>query len=163
MGSVASFPLQRTKYANNSMHSVSVELDHRVFPLDSRETKWIQSERREGEGWTRMGIERARSAERASLGMQTSHSDINSRARGPPATIIRLPGDFVIQIGPWTSVHSMEKPLFNAETAPRPSKRAREPSIHARQSGTSGSCVAPVVSLEKPPRKKLYRVSLDSR
>lgn len=57
----------------------------------------------------------------------------------------------------------MEKPLFNAETAPRPSKRAREPSIHARQSGTSGSCVAPVVSLEKPPRKKLYRVSLDSR
>lgn len=53
----------------------------------------------------------------------------------------------------------MEKPLFNAETAPRPSKRAREPSIHARQSGTSGSCVAPGIPGKAASQKALPRIA----
>lgn len=145
----------------NAMHSVSLELDHRVS--SSISVKRMDSAGA-GKGSTRMGIDRARSAERFRMGCKRGKKAINSWRHCVPrheGRIIRLPGDFVIQIGPAST--SWEKPLFNAETAP-PTLEEEQECLPFTPANPERPVLASLpASLEKPPRKKLYRVSLDSR
>ena len=129
------------------------------FPLDSRETNGFSGK---GGRTRRMEIERARSAERFRMGCKRGNGDKLATLCAPPrGRIIRLPGDFVIQIGPAST--SWEKPLFNAETAP-PTLQEEQESLPFTPANPERPVLALLpASLEKPPRKKLYRVSLDSR
>ena len=109
---------------------------------------------RDQQGWKSAKLGFAWNAKRATndkLARTVSH-----RRRG---AVIRLPGDFVIQIGrrgprwPWKNRHWMPKRLAE------PSRRNL--SIHVRQSRTPGSCVAGCVwkSRSLTSKKALPRIA----
>lgn len=128
--------------------------------------EWIQWPAHAGQGWrgrqgsTRMEIERARSAERFRMGCKRGTA-INSRAVCPATRANNTSS--------WWFCYSNrsrdQRPLAgkNRYSMPKrhldPSRGAREPSIHARQSGTSGSCVAPGIPGKAASQKALPRIA----